>query len=137
MPGRIGLLFALTIAQGLAQGSGNLMLRSMVSDAADAHRLRTGVDRTALFFSVFSISQKAGVAAAVGIALPLVAWLGFDPAAKTNSPQALHALALVFALGPAFAHIISAALIRGFPIDRARYAEIRRALDARDARETI
>ena len=133
--GQIALLLALTIAQGLAQGSGNLMLRSMMAEVADRHRLKTHVDRTALFFSVFSISQKAGMAAAVGIALPLVAWLGFDPAAKSNSPQALHALAVVFALGPAIAHIISAALIRGFPIDQARYAEIRRELDARDARE--
>lgn len=135
IPGQIALLLALTIAQGLAQGSGNLMLRSMMAEVADRHRLETHVDRTALFFSVFSISQKAGMAAAVGIALPLVAWLGFDPAAKSNSPQALHALAMVFALGPALAHIISAAFIRGFPIDQARYALIRRELNARDARD--
>jgi Na+/melibiose symporter-like transporter len=135
MPGQIALLFALTVAQGLAQGSGNLMLRSMVADVADRHRLDTHVDRTALFFSVFSISQKAGMAAAVGVALPLVAWLGFNPAATTNSPEALRALALVFALGPAVAHVFSAAFIYGFPIDQARYGEIRRALDIRDALE--
>ena len=133
--GQIALLLVLTIAQGLAQGSGNLMLRSMMAEVADRHRLETHVDRTALFFSVFSLSQKAGMAAAVGIALPLVAWLGFNPAAKSNTPQALHSLAMVFALGPAIAHIISAAFIRGFPIDQPRYAEIRRELDARDARE--
>jgi len=132
-PGQLPLLLALTLAQGLAQGSGNLMLRSMVADAADHHRLATGIDRTALFFSVFSISTKAGMAAAVGIALPLVAWLGFDPAATTNTPSALRGLALIFALGPAIAHLISAALIHAFPIDQAAHAEIRRALDARDA----
>jgi GPH family glycoside/pentoside/hexuronide:cation symporter len=131
-PGQIALLLILTVAQGLAQGSGNLMLRSMVADVADRHRLATGTDRAALFFSVFSISQKAGMAAAIGIALPLVAWFGFDPV-KANAPAALQGLALVFALGPAIAHIASAALIHGFPIDQARHAEIRRALDARDA----
>lgn len=132
VPGQIGLLLALAIAQGLAQGSGNLMYRAMVSDIADSHRLKTGADRQALFFSVFSVSQKAGMAAAVGIALPLVAWAGFHPAAKTNTPAALHALALVFALGPAFAHVISAACIANFPIDEARHAEIRRLLDANE-----
>lgn len=130
LPGQLPLLLGLTVAQGLAQGSGNLMLRSMVADVADRHRLETGIDRTALFFSVFSISMKGGMALAVGIALPLVAWFGFHPAAKTNTPEALHGLAMVFALGPAIAHFISAALIHRFPIDEARHAEIRKALDA-------
>jgi Na+/melibiose symporter-like transporter len=69
-PDRLLLLLVLTTAQGLAQGSGNLMRRSMVADVADQHRLETGEDRTGLFFSVFSISMKAPMAAAIGIALP-------------------------------------------------------------------
>ncbi|SDC59972.1 Na+/melibiose symporter [Sphingomonas sp. YR710] len=128
------LLLILTIAQGFAQGSGNLMLRAMVADVADQHRLDTGEDRAALFYSVFSISIKAAMAAAVGIALPLVAWLGFDPASTHNSSAALNGLLLVFALGPAIAHLISAALIHGFPIDANAHAEIRRALAAREPR---
>jgi glycoside/pentoside/hexuronide:cation symporter, GPH family len=49
-PGGWPLLIALTTAQGLAQGSGNLMLRAIVADVADAHRLETGHDRTGLFY---------------------------------------------------------------------------------------
>ena len=128
VPGHLALLIALTTAQGFAQGSGNLMLRSMVADVADQHRLRSGEDRTGLFFSVFSISMKAAMAAAVGIALPLVAWLGFDPKSLHNSPEALQGLLLVFALGPAIAHVISAVLISGFPLDSAAHAAIRREL---------
>lgn len=135
LPGQLPLLLGLTVAQGLAQGSGNLMLRSMVADVADRQKLETGADHTALFFSVFSISMKAGMAVAVGIALPLVAWCGFHPAAKVNTPEALHGLAMVFALGPAIAHLISAALVNGFPIDEARHAEIRRALAVQAARD--
>ena len=126
------LLIALTTAQGLAQGSGNLMLRSIVADVADAHRLETGHDRVGLFFSVFALSDKAGLAMAVGIALPLVGALGFNPG-HTNSAAALFDLKAVFALGPAIAHVISAAIIRGFPLDETRHGEIRRALAARDA----
>jgi GPH family glycoside/pentoside/hexuronide:cation symporter len=127
--GDVALLVGLTIAQGLAQGSGNLMLRAMVADVADAHLLKTGEDRAALFFSVFSISMKAAAAVAVGLALPLVAWLGFDPGAR-NTPEALHGLQLVFALGPAVAHLVSAALVAGFPLDEAAHAEVRRQLTA-------
>lgn len=127
-PGDLAALLGLTLAQGLAQGSGNLMLRSMVGDVADQDRLRSGEDRTALFFSVFSISAKAAMAAAVGIALPLVSWLGFDPKTAANTPQALGGLLAVFALGPALGHLASALLVLGFPLDAAAHAEIRRRL---------
>lgn len=130
-PDALPLLIGLSIAQGLAQGSANLMLRAIVADVADKNRLDTGVDRTGLFFSVFSLAGKAATAAAIGIALPLVAWLGFDPRA-TNTPQALENLLLIFSLGPALAHLISAALIHGFPLDETRHSEIRRRLAERD-----
>ncbi|AHE56085.1 MFS transporter [Sphingomonas sanxanigenens] len=129
-PARFELLLALTVAQGLAQGSGNLMLRSIVADVADKHRLDTGTDRTALFFSVFSLTSKAAMAAAIGVALPLIAWLGFDPQGS-NTPAALTGLLFVFALGPALAHALSAWLIHGFPLDEAAHAEVRRALARR------
>jgi Na+/melibiose symporter-like transporter len=127
-PESFGLLLALTFAQGLAQGSGNLMLRAIVADVADKHRLESGEDRTGLFFSVFSLAGKSATAAAVGIALPLVSWLGFDPTGS-NSPAALNGLLIVFAAGPAIAHALSAALIAHFPLDEAAHAEIRRQLE--------
>jgi Na+/melibiose symporter-like transporter len=132
-PERFGLLLFLAFLQGLSQGSGNLILRSMVADVADAHRAATGEDRVGLYYSVFSVSQKLGGAIAVGIALPLVAAFGFDPAATANTPAALKALVLVFALGPAIAHTIAAICVAGFPLDDRRHAEIRRQIDARDA----
>ena len=129
--GQFGVLLALTIAQGLSQSSGNLMLRSMVADLADRQRLECGQERSGLLFSVFNVASKTATAAAVGVALPLVAFLGFRPGAH-NTPEALLGLKLVFALGPALSHIVSAALIVGFPLNERRHSEIRRALDARD-----
>src|SRR3546814_5471048 len=85
------------------------MLRAIVADVADKHRLDSGEDRTGLYYSVFSLAGKTATAVAIGIALPLVSWLGFDPKV-TNSPEALTGLLLVFALGPAIAHALSAAL---------------------------
>ena len=58
--------------------------------------------------------------------------LGFKPGAA-NSAEALLALKLVFALGPALAHLASAWLISGFSLDAASHANIRRQLDSRDA----
>lgn len=129
--GQFGLLLALTIAQGLSQGSGNLMLRSIVADLADRQRLRTGQAPTGLMFAAFSLSGKAATAAAIGLALPLVAALGFRPGVA-NGADALLGLKLVFALGPALSHVVSALLIARFPLDEASHAAVRRALDARD-----
>jgi len=131
-PGNLAPLVILTVLQGLSQDSGNLMLRSIVADVSDKHRLETGADRAGLFFSVFSLSSKAAIAAAVGIALPLIAWLGFDPRAGTSA-EGLEGLKWVFALGPATAHAFSAALVWGFPLDEDRHTEIRRALEGEDA----
>ncbi len=136
VPGGWPLLIALTTAQGLAQGSGNLMLRAIVGDVSDAHRLDSGHDRIGLFYSVFSLSDKAGLALAVGIALPLVGILGFNPS-HPNTPEALFALKAVFAIGPALAHLISALVIRGFPLDETRHGEIRQALAAREGTGAI
>ncbi len=122
------LLIGLTVAQGLAQGSGNLMLRSMVSDVADLQRLSSGEERTGLLFSMFSLSGKFATGVAVGVALPLVGLLGFRPG-HANAPDVLFGLKLVFALGPALAHLASALLIRRFPLDQSRHADVRRALE--------
>jgi Na+/melibiose symporter-like transporter len=134
--GDVALLLALTIAQGLMQGSGNMLLRAMLADVADEHRLRTGTDRAAMLFSVFSISGKAGAALPIGIALPLVAWFGFDPKLAVNGPAALMAVALVFSIGTGLAHLIGATLVRGFSIDEERQADIRRQLAARKGTAT-
>jgi GPH family glycoside/pentoside/hexuronide:cation symporter len=135
-PDSLPLLLGLTIAQGLAQGSGNLMLRAIVSDVADKQRLETGEDRNGLYFSIFSLTGKTATAVAVGVALPLIAFLGFRPGVA-NAPDALLGLKLVFALGPALAHAASAALIAGFPLNAERHADIRRALDARDSGQAL
>jgi len=129
-PSTFWLLLTLTVAQGLTQGSGNLMLRAIVADVADKHRLETGEERSGLYYSVFTLSAKVGGAAAIGVALPLVAWLGFDPTASANDPAALDGLLYVFALGPALAHTLAAFLIARFPLDENAHAEIRRRLDA-------
>ncbi|MDO8409563.1 MAG: MFS transporter [Phenylobacterium sp.] len=129
-PETLPLLLALTVAQGLAQGSGNLMLRAIVSDIADKQKLETGEDRAGLLFSAFSLASKAATAVAVGVALPLVAVLGFKPGAE-NTVEALLGLKLVFTLGPALAHAASALLIARFPLDESQHREIREALALR------
>jgi len=110
VPGQAWLLAVLVATQGLLQGSGNLMLRTMVFGVADRHRARDGVEVAGLLSSVFNITTNAAYAVAVGIALPVIGWLGFDPRASGSAGvSGLHAF---FALGPAAGHLLSVAAIR-------------------------
>jgi NAD(P)-dependent dehydrogenase (short-subunit alcohol dehydrogenase family) len=97
-----------------------------------------GVSRSVADIVAAEITAAGGLAVSsyesvVGVALPLVARLGFDPKSLHNSLGAVHGLLLVFALGPAISHLISAGLITGFPLDAVRHAEIRRRLELRDS----
>jgi glycoside/pentoside/hexuronide:cation symporter, GPH family len=119
-PSRLDLLIALIVAQGLAQGSGNLMLRAMIYDIADRHRALRGVETAGLLSSVFSVTTNAAMALSVGLAFTILARFGFRGAGP-NEPQALAALTVFFAVGPALGHLASALLILGLPLrDNAR-----------------
>jgi Na+/melibiose symporter-like transporter len=126
-PGQYWALAALTLLQGLAQGSGNLMLRAIVSDVADQERLKTGKDHSGLLFSIFNVTINAAMALSVGIALPLVGLFGVA-AGGNNTPAALSSLQWIIAVGPAIGHGLSAVLMLSFPLTEARHAEIVRAL---------
>jgi Na+/melibiose symporter-like transporter len=126
-PGQYWALAALTFLQGLSQGSGNLMLRAIVSDVADQERLKTGKDHSGLLFSIFNVTINAAMALSVGIALPLVHEFGFSPGA-VNTPAALSSLQWIIAIGPAIGHGLSAILMLSFPLTEAKHAEIVRAL---------
>ncbi|MET0985280.1 MAG: MFS transporter [Steroidobacteraceae bacterium] len=129
-PRSVGLLIALTVAQGLTQGSGNLMLRAIVADVAELHRLRWGTERGGMLFSIFNVTMNAAAATAIGLVFPLLAYLGFQPHGA-NPSSALNSLHWLFALGPAFGHAVSAALVWGLPVDEHSFAQQRAALSRR------
>jgi glycoside/pentoside/hexuronide:cation symporter, GPH family len=115
MPGRVGLLIALVIAQGLTQGAGNLMLRALIYDVADRHREAAGVERAGLFSSIFNVTTNAAMALSVAVAFLILARFGFHPGAANDS-HALLGLAGFFAIAPALGHLASALLIFGLPV---------------------
>lgn len=108
-PDRMWLFILLIVGQGLTQGSGNLMLRSMIYDVADRHREGSGVERAGLFSSVFNVTTNAAYAIAVGIALSVVGLLGFDP--RSSGSEGVAGVHLFFAIGPAVGHSLSILVI--------------------------
>lgn len=123
---------------GLPFAAGPILLRAMMADVGDEERLETGVDRTALLYGLLSGSMKIGTGLAVLIGLNALHTVGFNAKLGAgNSPRALMAVTIAFAVVPAVCGFIGALLIRGHKLDAAAHADIRRRLAERDGEPAL
>lgn len=124
---------------GLAFGAADLLLRAMMADVSDLIRLEQDADRTGLLFSILNATSKIGYAASV-LTYTALDQFGFVTEAEaekaaaqgvtlTNSPMVIHALEAAFIGLPVVLLLLSAWVLRGYPLDETRHAEIRAALD--------
>jgi Na+/melibiose symporter-like transporter len=119
---------------GVFYGGVTFVPRSMMADAGDEIRLEEGVDRTAVLYALLISSWKLGGALSVGIGLIALDLIGYVPRlGAANSHPSLVGLQLLFAATPALLGLLGALLCWRYPLTAARCAEIRAALDARDA----
>ena len=117
---------------GLGYGAGPFLLRSITADIADIDALESGSERTGLFFSLLTMTNKVGFALSVGLSFVLLQAIGFDPKAETNSESAVFGLRLIFVLLPLGFLLAAGLLMWGFPLDekaqRAARAKLTREL---------
>ena len=132
-PGAIGAFFVICVITGVAFGADLALPPAMQADVVDLDSLRTGENRAGLYFALWSMSTKLALAAAVGLAFPLLALFGFRTDGG-NTPEALLALALLYALLPTVLKIGAIAVIWRHPITAHRQDVIRRRLAARTLR---
>lgn len=123
----VGLLVA-TVFYGSAFGAGPMILRAMMADLADMDELETGTKRAGLFFALLTTTNKVGAALSVSICYAILGWIGFDPAAPSNSPAATSGLLWTFVLLPALFFSIAAIALWKYPLDRIKHAEIQTGL---------
>ena len=83
---------AVCIASGLAFGADLALAPSLLADVVG----REGrMHATGAYFGLWTLATKLNLAFAAGIALPLLAALGYEPGVR--DPATLHALAWVYA----------------------------------------
>ena len=126
-PGHI-LPFAIICAiTGMGLGADMALPPSIQADVIDYDKLINKKSRAGICFALWSMSTKLALALSVGIAFPLLEYLGFS-IKESNEPSAIRALVVIYAGFPVVLKIISVCLIWSFPINRVRLEVILRRL---------
>jgi len=121
---------------GFLASSFSLLDRAMVADVGDAVLLEQGKHRVGLLYAMITSAQKIATALSIGLSFTVLGWIGFNPVeGASNTPSAIFGLELVYLIGPVSFVMLGAALYIGYKLDGKRHAEIRAALDEREARQ--
>jgi len=127
-------LLCVTVVQGLTSSASPILGASMLADVVDLDTLKSGEQRTAFLFAFLAMISKIFQAAGVGIALPILSWVGFDAASHGNTPFALFMLTAMYCLVPLVLWVGCVVIIAQYPITHDRQQRLRGALERRLAR---
>jgi glycoside/pentoside/hexuronide:cation symporter, GPH family len=114
---------------GVNMGAGPFLFRSIMADVADHDRVESGAQRTGLYFSLLTMTNKVGHALSIGVVYPLLEWIGYVPGAA-NAPGAIAGLTAIAVWPPVVCALVVAAFMWRFPIDIQRQAELRAIIEA-------
>jgi Na+/melibiose symporter-like transporter len=119
---------------GFMAAAFDLIVRAMTADLGDEIRLEQGRERSGLLYALITLAAKIAGALAITVTYPLLAYVGYDPEeGVVNAHSAIVGLEWVFLSGPIVFVMLGGACLIGWKLDAKRHAEIRTALDARDA----
>lgn len=133
-PEQFWLFFAIMLLKGSAVGALVFLPASMAADVVDLDTLRTGEQRTGLYFSLWGMVNKAAVALGVLLATNGVAWFGFDPAIADNTEAAKMSVAVLYSIGPAVLACVALPLLWKYPLSKQRQERMRAHIERRDNR---
>jgi len=130
----LALFVLFNAAYAVVSAIANVASFSLLSDIADYGTYKSGVDRSATYFSLMSLSAKTCMALGIAASIALAGWFGFNPAAETQGAMVFWGLALCMCVIPILLNLIAVYCISKITVNERRHAAIRKRLDARAAR---
>lgn len=135
-PGALIAYGVICVVTGFALGADLMLPPSIQADVVDVDTAASGEQRSGFYFAIWALAQKAALALAVGIAFPVLALAGFDPANGLRTETGLAMLAFLYAGLPVALKLAATALVWQFPIDGAEQARLRATIEAREPNRT-
>ena len=121
-------MLAVFMMVGINSGAKDFLMRSMMADVIDQDRVNVGAERSALYYSMLTLTAKAGGAIAVGLVYPVLDLVGFDPAI-TNEQSTLDGVRYVVGATPTLVTLTVAAIMWNFPIGREEQRALRAQIE--------
>lgn len=130
-PGDGYMLAGLVVLVGVGMGAVMFLFSAMIADLVDQDLLKSGEERTGLYFAAGGMAGKlAGVfGVLIGTAIPGLA--GFQPSDATHTPESLLVLRAVYAFVAPVLAVPAMYLLWTYPLDRAAQVDLRRQIEAR------
>ena len=130
--GDVTAFAVLCVVTGVCLGFDIVLPAAIQADVIDADTAKSGEQRSGIYFAAWSLATKLSLALGVGIAFPVLAAFGFNAAPNAiNTPEALFALAVVYAWVPVVLKVIAITLMWNFPLGQAEQMDLRKQIEAR------
>ena len=129
-PGDLIAYGVLVVLSGVGFGATAALPSAMQADVIDYDELRSGRRREGQYVGVWAIARKLTAAFGVGIALPILGWVGYQPNVE-QTPEVKLALRTLYALVPSACNLIGIAVALSYPISRERHERILEGIERR------
>lgn len=117
--------------EGVGLGAWFFLAPAMLADVVDLDEAQTGEERTGLYFSVFGMINKAGVALGVLVGTSLPPLFGFEPSDPVHTEEALLGFRAVFAFAGAPLALLALLMFWNYPVTREVQRSLRASIDAK------
>ena len=124
-------LLLLKIIQTSAFVGSGVVVPTMLAEIVDYDHWKSGVEKSATYFSVKVFSEKTAAAVGTGFGLAIVGWSGFVVSATSFTPEAINGLKLSIAIIPAALAGLACVFVVLTPISARRHRIIKKRLDLR------
>ena len=132
-PGDLFGFFLCLALYGVAGGNFGALSMSMKADVIEIASRRSRENMAGSYIAIWSLGSKMVGALALGISLPLLQLLGFDPRGG-NSAEEINILAFMYVVPPWIFYASAILIIWRYPISASRLKKIRSAFIRRDQR---